>query len=406
VKILCVFGKHNYGNPKRGIGYEYANFIPALRNLGYETVFFESWDKSAHRDFADLNRKLLTVIEQEQPDIVFCVTMSYEIWLETIELARAGCHAAFIHWAADDSWKYEQCSRLIAPVFDVMVTTYPSAMKKAKIDGFNHFRLTQWAANSSVMRQPLPAERCRYQVSFVGTAYGNRFRWIKKLKARGIDVTCFGYGWPNGPVESEEIPRIIRESFISLNFGDSGVVVKAGKPMRSRQIKARVFEVPGAGGVLATECAEHLEEFFIPGSEIIVFEDANDLAKKVKYLLANTKKRDAIAQAGFARTKDEHSYEARFKPIIEQSLEQRKTRKIRTCGINFDHFEAVTESHQLHFLLRFVKLFFQLPCMLIWGPKRGPRAARRFLFELSWRLAGQKTYRASGWPGKIFYRES
>jgi hypothetical protein len=33
-------------------------------------------------------------------------------------------------------------------------------------------------------------------------------------------------------------------------------------------------------------------------------------------------------------------------------------------------------------------------------------AARRFVFELSWRFAGARTYSASGWAGRMFYRES
>ena len=36
MKILCVFGRYAYGDPKRGEGYEHANFIPALQALGHE----------------------------------------------------------------------------------------------------------------------------------------------------------------------------------------------------------------------------------------------------------------------------------------------------------------------------------------------------------------------------------
>jgi spore maturation protein CgeB len=46
------------------------------------------------------------------------------------------------------------------------------------------------------------------------------------------------------------------------------------------------------------------------------------------------------------------------------------------------------------------------PLRLVWGPRRGRRAARRLLFELSWRIAGARTYGAAGWPGRMFYRES
>src|SRR5574340_921916 len=98
MKILCVLGKHNYGNPARGEGYEYVNFLPALRNLGHQVVFFESFARDAYRDFAELNRSLLETVESEKPDVVLCVLLGYEVWLETLQLIRAGSNAILINW--------------------------------------------------------------------------------------------------------------------------------------------------------------------------------------------------------------------------------------------------------------------------------------------------------------------
>jgi spore maturation protein CgeB len=43
---------------------------------------------------------------------------------------------------------------------------------------------------------------------------------------------------------------------------------------------------------------------------------------------------------------------------------------------------------------------------LAFGKERGARAARRVVYELSWRLTGATTYRARGLPGRLFYAES
>jgi spore maturation protein CgeB len=56
--------------------------------------------------------------------------------------------------------------------------------------------------------------------------------------------------------------------------------------------------------------------------------------------------------------------------------------------------------------LRLLRAILVSTFSLAFGRRRGARAARRFLFELSWRIAGARTYSASGWPGRIFYRES
>jgi spore maturation protein CgeB len=56
--------------------------------------------------------------------------------------------------------------------------------------------------------------------------------------------------------------------------------------------------------------------------------------------------------------------------------------------------------------LRAVRAILVRCARLIWGERRGPRAARRMIFELSWRFAGARTYAAAGWPGRMFYKES
>ncbi len=406
MKILCLFGQHNYGDPKRGLGYEYTNFIPALKRLGHEVLFFESLNKSCYQDYADMNRQLLQMVEQEKPQLIFFVLMTYEIWRETLQLIREGSDAALLHWATDDSWKYEQFSRLMAAEFDLYATTYASAMAKAKKEGLNNFILSQWAADSSRMRPPLKAEACRYPVSFVGSAYGNRQQWVSDLKQHGIDVETFGFGWPNGAVDAEDVVKIMQSSQISLNFGDSGVIIEKGKPVRSRQIKARVFEIPGAGGLLATEDADGQENYYLPGKELILYGGIDELVEKIKYLLSHPDQRDAIAQAGYARTKTEHSYEARFKPLIEQALKRRKVRAEAKCGIDFNRFERIAKSHRPHIFLYLLKFILLTPCVMIWGKQRGSRAARRCLFEFSWRFLAKKTYSATGWAGRIFYKYS
>jgi spore maturation protein CgeB len=69
-------------------------------------------------------------------------------------------------------------------------------------------------------------------------------------------------------------------------------------------------------------------------------------------------------------------------------------------------FESIVRSHQITPPLRLLRWVLLLTCMTIWGKRRGPRAARRILFELSWRFAGAKSYSARGWPGRLFFRES
>lgn len=408
MRVLCIFGQHNYGDPNRGEGYEYTNFIPTLRRLGHEVLFLESWNRACYHDFRELNEALLRTVEWNSPDVVFAVLLHYEIWLETWEILREAGIAATVNWTTDDSWKYAQFSRLVAPAFHAFTTTYPAIYARYERDGISHVLLTQWASNAAGLQPPLPATECKYAVSFVGTAHGNRRAWVDALRHRGIDVACFGYGWPTGSVAAGDIPQIIRNSIISLNFANGARVWNGILPRQVNQIKARTFEVPGAGGFLLTEWADNLDRYYIPGREIEVFHNLDELADKIRYYLAHPAERDAIAQAGYERTCAEHTYDRRLAEVLDFALCQRveyfaRRGVLPTGRIDWDKFEQAAQHHRMDGKLLLLKRALVTACSIMWGPVRGPRAARRLVFELSWRLVGARTYSAAGWPGRMFY---
>ncbi len=407
MKILCVLGRHNYGQESRGTGYEYRHFLSALQNLGHDVSFFDSWDRSIHTDFAALNRSLLETVRRQEPDIVFCVLMHYEIWTETLDLIRTAFPVRVLNWGTDDSWKYDQFAQYIAPHVDLYATTYASAITMARRQGIANFHRTQWAADSGKLLAPLSARDCRYRVSFVGSAYGNRRKWIGVLQSRGVEVQCFGHGWKGGVLGDEQLSNVIRQSVISLNFADSPAQLSRSRYRYNRQLKARTFEVPGSGGFLLTETADGIEDYYVPGREIATFEGMESLVDLIRHYLQNPDERDEIANAGFRRTAEEHVYEKRFAELLA-ALPSRSAccREPITPDEVAARFDAIAQRHRPSRLTRLVRWLIIVPCVLLWGRQRGPRAARRALFEVSWRLAGRRTYSAAGWPGRMFYRQS
>jgi spore maturation protein CgeB len=390
VKILCVFGKHQYGDPSRGFGVEYVSFIPALKKLGHEVHHFDSWNRATYADLAQLNARLLETVEALQPEVMLVVHMEYEVWIETLEIISARGDVATVSWAADDSWKYREVSRFVGRAYHAMTTTFKPAVAQYREDGISRILLTQWGVPDEWVSEPLPSAECKYEVSFVGAAHGNRLAWVDRLRANGIEVACFGHGWPAGSVSAESIPQIMRRSIISLNFANSKGV---------NQIKARTFEVPGCGGFLMTECAPGLEDFYRPGREIEVFQDLAELVAKIRYYLSHPEERDEIAWAGFSRTRSEHRYSDRMRTVLEHALQAREA---ASGEIAAKPFAQALASHRLSLPLKAVRNVTLRAGCLIFGPTRGLRAARRLVFELSWRLVGRHTFTAAGWPGRMF----
>jgi spore maturation protein CgeB len=407
MKILCVFGRHAYGDPSRGESYESVNFLPAFARLGHEVELFDSFSRSECTDFADMNVRLLRHVDRYKPDLIFLVLMGYEIWTETLDLIRANSPAILVNWGTDDSWKFMQVSRFLARHLDVHVTTYDRAAARARDLGLGNVIVSNWAASHARLAPPLPAADCRYDVSFIGNIYGNRRAWIEGLAARGIKVETFGNGSEHGVVSADDVFRIYRQSRISLNFADSGWQLDGWRLHRSRQIKARTFEVPGAGGFLLTQGADALPDYFRIGEEIATFETLDDLAEKIRLHLGDPARRDRMAVAAHETTRERHTYEHRFAALFAQ-IESRLPPQRRCVPWSLD--EAALQPHVLAYrkkgLLAPLRGMLTGPARLAFGARRGTRAARRVLFELSWRLFGRRTFSAKGLPGRLFYHES
>ena len=403
MKILCALGKYQYGDYSRGLSTEYAAFIPALKNLGHDVCRFELWDRSRYSSYAELNQLLLKAVDKERPNVLLTVQLQYEIFIETLEIIKNRGDVATVCWTTDDSWKYREVSRFIGRHYHAMTTTYPDVISSYHRDGVSHILLTQWAARSDRLLPPLCARQCRYPVSFIGEAHGDRRQRIQYLLDQGIPVSCFGYGWPHGPVSADDVPEIMRNSVISLNFANSRG--------RRNQIKARTFEVPGAGGFLLTEAAPDLEDWYLPDQEVAVFRTNADLVQKIIFYLSHPDIRDRIAAAGFDRTCKEHTYENRLTSVLRCALhakadDEQNSGKLSAgpdlskTGYLYD--DNPPEPSREERFIRMIRWVLVWGCCRIWGCDRGLRAARRIIFELSWRLSKEKTFSQFGWPSRMF----
>ena len=194
---------------------------------------------------------------------------------------------------------------------------------------------------------PVIGARLKYDVTFVGQPHSDRREVAERIKDSGIDLRCWGNGWPEGRASQEDMIRIFSESRINLNLtkGSGAIDIKQiakifmnrraddtyylHSPLmwvdnaksflnkRREQIKGRNFEIPGCGGFLLTADADNLGDYYASGKEIVIFKDALDLIEKAKYYLEHEEERAGIAKAGYERTIREHTYEKRFQELFK-----------------------------------------------------------------------------------------
>lgn len=79
----------------------------------------------------------------------------------------------------------------------------------------------------------------------------------------------------------------------------------------------RLFEATGTGSCLLTDNKSNISDLFEVGKEIVVYEDREDCAGKISWLLENEEERKSIATAGKERTLRSHSILTRASKIIE-----------------------------------------------------------------------------------------
>lgn len=351
-RLLYIGLEYDYGDRNRGYSYERVHFLDTLKRM--DGILVDSFPidvlmrKSGR---SSMNRQLLSKVDEFRPDLCFFVLFSDEIEQSTIRRITESSGSVTLNWFGDDHWRFKTFSRRYATCFSWVVTTDSEAGEKYKAIGCRNVINSQWGFNHFLYHRRDVSEDL--DVTFVGQVHSKRRQIVEMLQREGIDVKCWGKGWKSGRLSQEEMITTYSRSKINLNFTESSVAL-GWKPIakiflnrraddhvtvnsprgmwnhfnvllgnRRPQIKGRNFEIPGSGGFLLTSNADNLEEYFVPGKEIAVFTDTDDLIDKVRYYLRHEDERETIREAGYRRALREHTFEKRFRKIFE------------TIGLNF-----------------------------------------------------------------------
>lgn len=112
-----------------------------------------------------------------------------------------------------------------------------------------------------------------------------------------------------GPIDYyNDMPCIFHNSRINLNISIRSI--RSGIPLRG-------MDILGAGGFLLSNYQADFYDFFVPGEDLVLFESKEDLLAKCSYYLSHENERAQIAQNGYGKVKERHTYEVRLNEIFE-----------------------------------------------------------------------------------------
>jgi spore maturation protein CgeB len=327
MRILYIAMRYEYGDPTRGLSFEETNFRSALEGMGHEVIAFDFMAHLRSHDVHEMRRMLTSQADAAKPDLAFFFLFTDQIDTATIEEVGNVGECRTVNWFADDHWRFDSFTRQMAPAFDLAVTTDPDALEKYQMLPDVRVHLSQWACNRYAYRRT--TTQLAHDVTFVGQPHGDRRQITARLRAEGVPIECWGFGWPSGPIEHAQMVDVFASSRINLNLSNSseasGLKARVGRALhlpapaqRPPQIKGRNFEVPGCGGFLLTERVSHLDHYFRLDQEVAVYDGVDDLIEKIGFWLDHPEERQRVAEAGYRRVLAEHTYDHRFAAIFKE----------------------------------------------------------------------------------------
>jgi hypothetical protein len=189
----------------------------------------------------------------------------------------------------------------VASAFDLCWTNDPTAVAWYESIGARAIYLPP-GANPDVF-VPRECER-DIPVLFVGKNYGRRAEIIGQLAEAGIDVTCYGQGWPRGPVSTAEMVNLMNRAQITLGIGETGDPALLS-------LKGRDFEAPMAGAFYLVQDNPELWAHY-NNNEISTWHEAPDLVGCIRHYQAHPGITEAVRHNAAIRARRDHTWRRRF----------------------------------------------------------------------------------------------
>lgn len=316
----------------------------AFQALGHEVQIVDYWgnavlmpDKFIHRMVDKLplfvknpirhlarwqaDLKILAQAKSFHPDLIF-VLKAKDIHFSVLKKLRSIGQLANYYPETFDHWNR---IKSIAPHYDYFFNYDSEVVRRLKETGYPHAYYLPFSADLEtgfLSRNPVSFSQRKYSLSFVGSfmpvRYTQREAILSRVKDLGLNI------WGNkawldtslkdcyrGRPSDEEMLEIYRQSKIVVNIDLMLGVEGTG-------VNLRPFEVTASGAMLLNhDDRKDIFNLFEEGKEFISFQGPEDVRQKAEYFLNHPQELEAVARAGFEKTKKEHTYLQRIKQVMQ-----------------------------------------------------------------------------------------
>lgn len=282
--------------------------------------FLQNWD--LHR----LNNKLISLAFSNKPNLCI-ITGGHRIYPETIEkIKEKGIITAL--WTIDPPREFQPLIDA-APYYDFVFCGGTEAQELLAESGLKKTHWIPFACDPD-FHKPTDVtfeEKKKWgsDVTFIGSFYPNRAQILEKIY--DFDLKVWGPAWDKLPGESPlrklaEDTQLKPEEWIKILSGSKiGIVIhyQDGKTP-CYQASPKVYETVACKCFLLVDDQKDVKSLFEDGKHLVIFKDIEDLREKIAHYLNNPEEREKIAEQGYAKVIQKHTYLHRIEKLIQLSF--------------------------------------------------------------------------------------
>jgi spore maturation protein CgeB len=308
----------------------------ALTRLGHELIIYDdrqhiipgrmrsriSWLKKL--DLKKINHNLYTLALEENPEIVI-VAGGHRITGDTIRKLKANGITTVL-WTIDAPANFEPVLET-AQQYDRIFCQGTEAMAIFKQAGINSTHWLPMACDPKIhYRVNLSEEdKKEYQkdIVFVGSYYPNRWRILKELQNYKLGI--WGPNWfkvrerhcnldfiTDAKVRYTEWIKIFSAAkiVIIIHYQDNQIPCYQASP--------KVFEAMACKSFILVDMQKDVLALFDDGKDLVCYDSISTIKEKIDYYLHCDSEREIIAECGYNKVIQNHTYENRIEELLQK----------------------------------------------------------------------------------------
>lgn len=305
---------------RAGSEVKFLGYADLLNNSYHESIRM-LWSRSKlAREFSTpiwlkkVNEVYLSTSSSYNPDVILSVK-GETLLPKYIDKIKKNVNSNIALWFPDDPRFFNSVVKDIAPHYDTIFTYSKNAInlyRSILVD--NVYRLP-FGCDPYIHKGTLNIQSMKKKRAlFIGTFSPKRYRFLKSLIKFGVPLDIIGSKWGSflsghvvrDAVTGFEYTKTIQSYPVVINLHQD---INYGPNMRT-------FEVTGSGGVLLSDRAEDITDFFRDNEEIMIYDSIREAAEKIKLMLNDTELLLNFSKLSQERCYKFYTYDQRVKELL------------------------------------------------------------------------------------------